>query len=411
MAIPFFSLDLKISDLFNLSKDILFPFNKNKKKEELRQLLQNRYPDKYITLLPSGRIGLYLTLKFLFNKNDEIIFSSMSFPLYIKIAIQLGLKIRLVDVSSDDLNIDYSKIEAEVNEKTKGIVVTHLFGNPCEIKKIKDICDRKNLILIEDCAQSFNSKVDNIETGNFGDVGIVSTSLLKIPTMLSGGILVTKKKDLNIKINDWLDKNLKKNFFLKLKLFVKVILSILNSYPKIYSLLSDKIFNFLKNYNPRIYRNILYSGMGMKNKIFDPQERPVLSKYQLSVGISQLKRCEEMNMKRKKNSLYFEEKLKDNQNIRVVNNHKTDNWNHQYFVILVKNNFEEFYKKLFNSGVHVMDENVWDCTKYDFEIENKNNSFSVTNKVNGNLLRIQNNSFLKKRQIEFIVEKIIDATK
>jgi len=411
MAIPFFSLDLKISDLFNLSKDILFPFNKNKKKEELRQLLQNRYPDKYITLLPSGRIGLYLTLKFLFNKNDEIIFSSMSFPLYIKIAIQLGLKIRLVDVSSDDLNIDYSKIEAEVNEKTKGIVVTHLFGNPCEIKKIKDICDRKNLILIEDCAQSFNSKVDNIETGNFGDVGIVSTSLLKIPTMLSGGILVTKKKDLNIKINDWLDKNLKKNFFLKLKLFVKVILSILNSYPKIYSLLSDKIFNFLKNYNSRIYRNILYSGMGMKNKIFDPQERPVLSKYQLSVGISQLKRCEEMNMKRKKNSLYFEEKLKDNQNIRVVNNHKTDNWNHQYFVILVKNNFEEFYKKLFNSGVHVMDENVWDCTKYDFEIENKNNSFSVTNKVNGNLLRIQNNSLLKKRQIEFIVEKIIDATK
>tara|TARA_B100002019_G_C20977161_1_gene454020 strand:- start:159 stop:614 length:456 start_codon:yes stop_codon:yes gene_type:complete len=151
--------------------------------------------------------------------------------------------------------------------------------------------------------------------------------------------------------------------------------------------------------------------MGMKNKIFDPQERPVLSKYQLSVGISQLKRCEEMNMKRKKNSLYFEEKLKDNQNIRVVNNHKTDNWNHQYFVILVKNNFEEFYKKLFNSGVHVMDENVWDCTKYDFEIENKNNSFSVTNKVNGNLLRIQNNSFLKKKQIEFIVEKIIDATK
>ena len=58
-----------------------------------------------------------------------------------------------------------------------------------------------------------------------------------------------------------------------------------------------------------------------------------------------------------------------------------------------------------------MDENVWDCTKYNFEIENKNVSFSITNKLDGSLLRIQNNSFLKKKQIEFIAEKIIDASK
>ena len=411
MSIPFFSLDLKAVDLINVVKDIFLPFNFNDKKKEFESLLKHRYPDRFITPLPSGRIGFFLTLKFLFNKNDEIIFSSMSFPLYIKIAKQLGLKVRLVDVSINDLNIDYTKVQNEINENTKGIVVTHLFGNPCEIIKIKEICEKKKLILIEDCAQSFNSKVNNVETGNFGDVGIVSASLLKIPTMLSGGFIVTKKKELHININDWLEKNLRKNLFLKTKLLTKVTLSILNSYPKIYSILSDKIFSFLKNHNPRVYRNILYSGMGMKDMKFDPVERPHLSKYQMSVGISQLKRCDEMNERRRDHSLFLEEKLKNNENIKIINDHKKDNWNHQYFVILIKDKFNEVYKKLFDSGVHVMDENVWDCTKYNFEIENKNVSFSITNKLDGSLLRIQNNSFLKKKQIEFIAEKIIDASK
>lgn len=411
MSIPFFSLDLKSSDLINIIKDIFFPFNYDRKKKEFISLLQKRYPNRFITPLPSGRIGFFLALNFLFKQNDEIIFSTMSFPLYIKIAKQLGLKVRLVDVSIADLNIDYTKIENEINDKTKGIVVTHLFGNPCEIIKIKEICERKKIILIEDCAQSFNSKVNNIETGNFGDVGIVSASLLKIPTMLSGGFVVTKEKELNDNINNWIKENLSNSLFLKLKLLLKVVLSILNSYPRIYSLLSDKIFSFLKNYNPRIYRKILYSGMGMKDIKFDPMERPHLSKYQVSMGISQLKRCDEMNNRRRNHSLFFEEKLKNNENIKIINDHKKDNWNHQYFVILVKDKFNEVYKKLFDSGVHVMDENVWDCTKYNFEIENKNVSFSNTNKFDGSLLRIQNNSFLKKKQIEFIAEKIIDASK
>lgn len=410
MAIPFFSLDLKTKDLLNIIKNILISSNIDKEIESFDNVLKKRYPNKYLTFLPSGRLGLFLSLKFLFNKNDEIIFSSMSFPLYIKIAKQLGLKVRLVDVSLNDLNIDYTKIDSQINEKTKGIVVTHLFGNPCNIEEIKKICIDKKLILIEDCAQSFDSKVNNIETGNFGDVGIISTSLLKIPTTLSGGILIIKDKELHKKINEWIKYNLSNNLYLKFKLLIKVILSILNSYPKLYSILSDKIFRSLKNYNPRIYRGILYSGMGMKEINFNPRERPNLSKYQISTGISQLSRCSAMTSTRKEYSQFFQEKFKDNNNIIVINDHFKKDWNHQYFVILIKKNFDEVYKELFNSGIHVMDENVWDCTKYNFEIENKHKNFPNTKKVDGCLIRIQNNSLLTKKNIELIAKKILDAS-
>ena len=408
MAIPFFSVDLKLIDLTSILKDIMIPFGKKKNENKLKELLQKRYPNRYISLLPSARLGFYLSLKFLLKKNDEVIFSSMSFPLYIKIAKQLNLKVTLVDVSEKDLNIDVYEIEKKINKNTKAIVATHLFGYPCEIEKIKTICDKHNLLLIEDCAQSFNSKVKNLETGNFGDIGITSTSLLKIPTTLSGGILISKNKELTNKVNDWQEINLKNNMSLKFKLFIKVILSILNSYPKIYSVLSDKIFSFLFKYNPKIYRKILYSGMGMKEIKYDPLERPKLAKYQITTGISQVNRCDEMNKIRKMHSIYFQETFKKNENITVINNHLEDEWNHQYFVILIKKDFDKISKELFKLGIHAMDENVWDCSMYNFDIENKNDLFPVTRMVNGKLLRIQNNSFLNKKDIKKIAYKILD---
>ena len=66
----------------------------------------------------------------------------------------------------------------------------------------------KKVLLIEDCAQSFNSKINGLETGNFGDAGIISCSLLKIPTFLSGGILVTKNDYLYERAKQWCENNL-----------------------------------------------------------------------------------------------------------------------------------------------------------------------------------------------------------
>ena len=65
-------------------------------------------------------------MKFLFKPNDLIIFSSMSFPLYIKIAKQLQLKVKLVDVSEKDLNINPEKLEM-IEDDCKGIVITPPF--------------------------------------------------------------------------------------------------------------------------------------------------------------------------------------------------------------------------------------------------------------------------------------------
>ena len=406
MAIPFFSIDFKKKDLLILLLAIIFPFNKKKKERNFLDKLSLRFPKKNICLLPSARLGFYLTLKKFFKEDDEIIFSSMSFPLYVKIANQLKLKVVLIDVEKDTLNINPAKIESKINKKTKGIVATHLFGYPCKIQEISLLAKKYNLKLIEDCAQSFNSFYKNQETGTFGDVGIFSTSLLKIPTTLGGGILITDDKKLKIEIDQWCKENLKNNISINLKLFVKNLLSILNSYPLIYSILSDKIFNFLNKYNPRIYRKILYSGMGISKGEFDPLERPKLRKYQIVSGILQLQRCDEMNFIRKKNSIKLIKSLENKIHIKTLSSYNQHNWNYQYHVLILDENLNLFSKKLFNEGVHAMEENVWDCTNYDFKIENQNDNFENTKKFNPKLIRIQNNSYLGEKHINKIIKSL-----
>ena len=118
-----------------------------------------------------------------------------------------------------------------------------------------------------------------------------------------------------------------------------------------------------------------------------------------------------MNNLRRANSKHLEEKLSKIENIKVINNHFKADWNHQYFVILIEKNFEKIFKKIFDSGVHAMDENVWDCSKYNFNIINNVQNFKNTFKAHGKLLRIQNNSFLNLKKIDQISEVIINATK
>ena len=309
--------------------------------------------------------------------------------MYVKIANELKLKVKLVDVSENDLNIDVDKLNKCITENTKGIVITHLFGYPCEIDKIKNSIQGKNIKLIEDCAQSFGTYYNNTETGNFGDVGIFSCSLVKIPTTLGGGILVTSDTDLKNFIETWLSENLPKSFSRDISYGIKNLISVANSFPFIYSILSSKILFFLNRFNPRSYRKIVYSGMGLKNKKFDPKERNDLKKYQLEFGVSQLKNYDQSKKIRIENTKYLEKELSGMNSISFLNYKKNIDWNYQYFILRINENYKEFNKKIFRKGLHAMEENVWDCTDYGYLVDNKNDNFSVGKDFNSKIVKFK----------------------
>ena len=99
------------------------------------------------------------------NDGDEIT-SALIF--YNRRIIQNNLKPVLVDAEKGSFNIDPDKIEEKINDKTKGIVLAHTLGNPFNLNKVKEICDKHNLFLMEDMCDllgrsTMENWLDNLE--------------------------------------------------------------------------------------------------------------------------------------------------------------------------------------------------------------------------------------------------------
>lgn len=397
MAVPFYSIDIKPQEILSMLKCVVLPFE-TKDKKDLLEHINDNFPLRKILILPSARMAFYLTLQAKFNRGDEIIFPVLGFPLYVKIARQLGLNVKFVDVEPLNLNIDPKKLREKISSNTKAIVVTHLFGHPAKLKEIINIAKQHNIFVIEDCAQSYDSKFEGNPTGIWGDVGIFSCSLMKVPTTLGGGIFITKDNDLCNKISAQLSSNKFSNSIKdRFPYFVKNSISILNSFPFLYTILSHHIFGILKKRNPLLLRRILYSGMGMNGNEFNLWERPKLSSYQLNFGFKQFSRTQVMTNKRRLNSKIIDQHLFGIPNVKIFLESKNVYWNYQYHVIEIKECMNTVYKKMFDKGFHLMKEDVWDCTKYDFTYDNEH--FPIGTGANKGLIRIPNNSLLSETTI------------
>ncbi len=95
------------------------------------------------------------------------------------------------DVDPRTLNVTAETIEARITSRTRAIVVTHLFGNPCEMAAILEVAGRHRLPVIEDCAQAYLARYDGRFVGTFGAIGCFSLQQGKHITTGEGGIVVT----------------------------------------------------------------------------------------------------------------------------------------------------------------------------------------------------------------------------
>ena len=100
------------------------------------------------------------------------------------------------DVDPDTLNVTAETIEKVISERTKAIIVTHLFGNPCEMGPIMELAKSKNIPVIEDCAQAFMAKQNGQWIGTIGDIGCFSMQQGKHITTGEGGVVVSDNEEL-----------------------------------------------------------------------------------------------------------------------------------------------------------------------------------------------------------------------
>jgi CDP-6-deoxy-D-xylo-4-hexulose-3-dehydrase len=130
------------------------------------------------------------------QKGDEIITVAAGFPTTVNPIIQFGAIPVFIDVKIPTYNIDESLVEEAITKKTKAIMLAHTLGNPFNVKKIREICHKYNLWLVEDSCDALGSKFNGQNVGTFGDLATLSFYPAHHITMGEGGAVFTNSKKL-----------------------------------------------------------------------------------------------------------------------------------------------------------------------------------------------------------------------
>ena len=135
-----------------------------------------------------------------FCEGDEAIVPAFTWISTANVVEHLGGKVVFADISLKDFNIDLKNIESFINERTKVILPVHLFGASADMQLIKSIAKMNNLVVIEDAACGFGSKINGQHVGTFGDTGCFSFHPRKAITTGEGGMVTTDDSNLATKI-------------------------------------------------------------------------------------------------------------------------------------------------------------------------------------------------------------------
>ncbi|MEG1011497.1 MAG: dTDP-4-amino-4,6-dideoxygalactose transaminase [Ruthenibacterium sp.] len=126
------------------------------------------------------------------NSGDEVILPSYTFSSTANAFVLCGARLVFVDIRPDTMNIDDTKIEAAITNRTKVICVVHYAGVACEMDKIMDIAARYQLLVVEDAAQAIMSTYKGKPLGSIGDFGCYSFHETKNYSMGEGGALLLR---------------------------------------------------------------------------------------------------------------------------------------------------------------------------------------------------------------------------
>ena len=184
-------IDTKIIEALGKTQFILGPNVQAFEKEAAEHL-----GVKHALTCASGTDALHLALLAAgISEGDEVITTSFTFIATAEAIRYVGATPVYVDIKADTLNIDADLIEAAITEKTTAIIPVHIFGQPADMNKIMAVAKKHNLLVIEDCAQSYGAKIGDEITGGIGLAGCHSFFPSKNLGCYGDGGMVTTNDD------------------------------------------------------------------------------------------------------------------------------------------------------------------------------------------------------------------------
>ena len=256
--------------------------------------------------ISNATVGLEMAMQALDIKNgDEVIVTSRSFIASASCVLSVNAKPVFADIDINSQNIDPESIERKISNKTKAIIIVHLSGYPCAMKKIMSIVKKNNIYLIEDCSQAHGAKIGKNFCGSWGDIAVWSFCNDKIISTGGEGGMISAKSN------------------------------------KIY-----KILFYLKDHGRSKFNVLVEKKYTSKFDNYGSNYR--MTEIQALLGRLQLKRLDSMIIKRRKISEIYIKSAKKFKSIRIQKINK------KYFHVFYKCYFfinKKYIKKEFNRNI------------------------------------------------------------
>ncbi|MBC8015475.1 MAG: DegT/DnrJ/EryC1/StrS family aminotransferase [Sporomusaceae bacterium] len=170
---------------------------KHKKLEaELVQYLQ--VPN--VTMFTNGHLALECAIAAM-GLTGEVITTPFTFASTTHAIVRNGLTPVFCDIEPDVFNIDVTKLEALITDKTSAIMPVHVYGNVCDVEAIEELAKKYNLKVIYDAAHAFGVTINDRGIGTYGDASMFSFHATKVFNTIEGGALTFNKDSLKIVLN------------------------------------------------------------------------------------------------------------------------------------------------------------------------------------------------------------------
>ena len=173
----------------------------------LEQKFAEKLGAKFAYACTSGSAAIHIAVAAINPEpGDEIITTSITDMGALTPLMYRGVVPVFAEVDPKTLNVTAETVAAKISERTKGIIVTHLFGNPCEMGPIMELAKEKGIPVIEDSAQTFLARKGEVFAGTIGDIGCFSLQQGKHMTTGEGGMVVTNDEKLARKMFLYINK-------------------------------------------------------------------------------------------------------------------------------------------------------------------------------------------------------------
>lgn len=271
-------------------------FTMGKEVEEYEKEFAKKFGAKYAIMSNSGSSANLLAIAALvyskrLKKGDEIIVPAVSWSTTFFPLAQYDLKLKFVDIDKETLNIEIESLKRAITEKTKAIFAVNLLGNSNNFNEIKKLCGEKNILLLEDNCESMGAIYEEKKLGTIGLIGTYSTFYSHHLCTMEGGVTVTNDEELyhymlSIRAHGW-TRNLPKE-------------------SKIYKKNDEEFYESF---------NFIMPGYNL---------RPL--EMEAAIGREQLTKLDTIIAQRRKNAIYFKEKMQKIEGIRIQKEIGLSSW-------------------------------------------------------------------------------------